>query len=174
MATGPRTRVPFRRRREGRTDYRKRLGLLKSAKTRVVVRRTSGNVIVQFVDWAETGDEIKATAVGRELRALGWNGSPKNTSAAYLTGLLAGKRARDRGIDAAVLDIGRHAPVRGGKVFAALKGVIDAGVDVPVGDDAVFPKAERLDGSILKQEKDFNAVRAKIGVGAANSTEEEE
>ena len=30
MATGPRTRVPFRRRREGKTDYRRRLALLKS------------------------------------------------------------------------------------------------------------------------------------------------
>ena len=90
MATGPRTRVPFRRRREGRTDYRTRLGLLKSGETRLVVRRTNGNVIVQFVGWAQEGDQVQATAVAQELAKLGWEGSPKNTPAAYLTGLLAG------------------------------------------------------------------------------------
>lgn len=174
MATSPRTRVPFRRRRTGHTDYRKRLALVKSGETRLVVRRTSGNVIVQFVDWAETGDQVKATAVGQELLKLGWNGSAKNTPAAYLTGLLAGKRAMEAGIDEAVLDLGRHAPVRGSKVFAALKGVVDAGVWVPVGNDEIYPAEDRLTGGFLDQTKDFNAVKANIGISAANSSEEEE
>src|SRR5688500_19800749 len=102
MAIGPRTRVPFRRRREGRTDYRRRLGLLRSGQTRVVVRRTATNVIVQFVDWTEGGDAVKATAVAQELAKLGWEGSSKNTPAAYLTGLLAGKRAAKAGVESAV------------------------------------------------------------------------
>jgi large subunit ribosomal protein L18 len=174
MSAGPRIRVPFRRRREGRTDYRARLGLLKSGQTRVVVRKTNGNVIVQFVDWAETGDQIRATAVARELVKLGWEGSPKNTPAAYLTGLLAGQRARAAGIEGAVLDVGRHAPVRGAKVFAALKGVLDAGVDVPHGD-GIEPSEDRLNGAFLGQEKNFNAVRAAIGGNrSAKSNDEEE
>lgn len=174
MATSPRTRVPFRRRREGRTDYRRRLALLKSGETRLVVRRTAGNVIVQFVDWAETGDVVKATAVGQELQKLGWEGSPKNTPAAYLTGLLAGKRALESGIDEAVLDLGRHNPVRGSKVFAALKGVVDAGVFVPAGDDEIYPTEDRLKGDFLEQKKNFDAVAAKIGISAAKSDDEEE
>ena len=174
MATSPRTRVPYRRRREGRTDYRKRLAMLKSGETRLVVRRTGGNVVVQFVDWAEQGDAVKATAVGQELKKLGWNGSAKNTPAAYLTGLLAGKRAMDAGIDEAVLDIGRHVPVRGSKVFAALKGIVDAGVWVPVGDDSIYPSQDRLSGAFLDQKKDFDAVRAAIGIPTANSDSEEE
>ena len=174
MATSPRTRVPFRRRREGRTDYRTRLGLLKSGETRVVVRRTNGNVIVQFVDWAETGDMVKTTAVGQELAKMGWKGSAKSTPAAYLTGLLAGKRAMETGIDEAVLDIGRHAPVKGSKVFAALKGIVDAGVWVPHSDE-MFPAEDRLNGAFLDQEKDFEAVKAAIGgTSAANSSEDEE
>lgn len=173
MATGPRTRVPFRRRREGRTDYRNRLALLKSHEPRVVVRRTNGNVIVQVVAWGEQGDEVKASAVGQELSKLGWNGSAKNTPAAYLTGLLAGKRARDAGIEDAVLDIGRHAPVRGSKVFAALRGVLDAGVLVPHGE-GMDPSEERLTGAFLEQKNDFDAVRAKIGIPAAKSDDEEE
>lgn len=176
MSVGPRTRVPFRRRREGRTDYRSRLALLKSGETRVVVRRTNGNVIVQFVDWAEEGDKVLASATARELAKMGWSHSPKSTPAAYLTGLLAGQRAAQQGIADAVLDIGRHAPVRGSKVFAALKGVLDAGVDVPHGDEErIFPAEERVTGSFLDQKKDFDAVRAKIGVApAAKSIDEEE
>ena len=38
MSTGPRFRVHFRRRREGKTDYRVRLRLLKSGTARAVVR----------------------------------------------------------------------------------------------------------------------------------------
>ncbi|EQD30588.1 50S ribosomal protein L18P, partial [mine drainage metagenome] len=37
MSTGPRYRVAFRRRREGKTDYRARLRLLKSDRPRAVV-----------------------------------------------------------------------------------------------------------------------------------------
>lgn len=174
MGQGPRYRVMFRRRREGRTDYRTRLNLLRSGETRLVIRRTSGNIIAQFVDYDGEGDNVKATAVGLELSKLGWNGSAKNTPAAYLTGLLAGKRAMELGIDEAVLDMGRHANVRGSKVYAALKGVLDAGVWVPHGDDDMFPSEDRLTGDFLDQTNDFNAVKAKIGISAANSEEDEE
>jgi large subunit ribosomal protein L18 len=182
MATSPRTRVPFRRRREGRTNYRTRLALLKSQETRLVVRRTNGNVIVQFVDWTQTGDAVKATAVAQELKKMGWEGSAKNTPAAYLTGLLAGKRAAKAGVESAVLDIGRHTPTKGSRVFAALKGVLDAGIDVPHGGEDIYPSEERLSGAFLELESNFNVVKAKIadqkagkaGNSAAKSTDEEE
>jgi large subunit ribosomal protein L18 len=167
MAVGPRTRVPFRRRREGRTDYRKRLALLRSGETRLVVRRTSQNIIVQFVDWSNEGDAVQATAVAQELKKLGWEGSPKNTPAAYLTGLLAGKRAAAAGVESAVLDIGRHVPSKGSKVFAALKGVQDAGIEVAAGDDEIYPDEERLTGAFLDQETNFNAVKGAIEAGKA-------
>jgi len=174
MAKSPRTRVPFRRRREGKTDYRKRLALVKSGETRLVVRRTNGNVIVQFVDWTQTGDAVKATAVAQELKKMGWEGSPKNTPAAYLTGLLAGKRAAEAGVESAVLDIGRHVPSKGSRVFAALKGVLDAGIDIPHGDESIYPSEDRLNGAFLELESNFNAVKAKIGSSAAKSDDEEE
>ncbi len=174
MSTGPRTRVPFRRRREGRTDYRRRLALLKSGQTRLVVRRSSGNVTVQFVDYIAEGDQVRATAVARELEKMGWQGSPKNTPAAYLTGLLAGKRALEAGIDEAILDLGRHAPTRGSRVFAVLKGVLDAGVEVPHGDDDIYPSEDRLTGAFLDQQKNFEAVRAAIGGGSPAKSDDEE
>jgi large subunit ribosomal protein L18 len=162
MAVGPRTRVPFRRRREGKTDYRRRLALLKSGESRVVVRRTNGNVIVQFVGWAQEGDQVQATAVAQELAKLGWEGSPKNTPAAYLTGLLAGKRAAAAGVESAVLDLGRHVPSKGGRIFAALKGVQDAGIDVAAGNEDIYPSEERLNGAFLDLEANFNAVKDRI------------
>ncbi|RLI44668.1 50S ribosomal protein L18, partial [Candidatus Bathyarchaeota archaeon] len=38
MATGPRYRVPFRRRREGKTNYRLRRALVLSKQPRLTVR----------------------------------------------------------------------------------------------------------------------------------------
>ncbi len=175
MATGPRTRVPMRRRRTGHTDYKNRLALLKSGEARLVVRRTNGNIIVQFVDYDENGDRVRATAVARELEAMGWKNSPKSTPAAYLTGYLAAKRASEAGVNDAVLDIGRHAPIRGSKVYAALKGALDAGIEVPHGDDDIFPSDDRINGQFLGQENDFEAVMAAIGGSspAKVNTEEE-
>ena len=68
-----------------------------------------------------------------------------NLPSAYLTGFLAGLRAKSKGIDNAVLDIGLNPPVKGSKVYAALKGVVDAGLDVPV-DPETFPAEERING----------------------------
>lgn len=163
MAHGPVYRVPFRRRREGRTDYRTRLALLKSRKPRVVVRRTSRNVRVQFAAFHPDGDQILAQATAHELSALGWSGSPTSTPAAYLTGLLAGRRAKAAGIGEGVLDLGRRPPARGGRIFAALKGVVDAGVEVPHGED-VLPSDDRLSGSHLGDDvpSAVEAVKSKI------------
>ncbi|MEA3199244.1 MAG: large subunit ribosomal protein [Thermoplasmata archaeon] len=148
MAHGPLYRVGFRRRREGKTDYRRRLGLLKSGETRVVVRTTNSNVIVQFVNYDETGDQIVASAEARELKEMGYTGA-NNTPSAYLTGLLGAKRAKEAGVGNGVLDLGRANPHKGGVIFGALKGVIDGGVEVPAGD--VFPDEARLRAEHLKE-----------------------
>ena len=42
--------VPFRRKREGKTNYKKRLGLLKSKSLRLVVRKSNKHILVQLVD----------------------------------------------------------------------------------------------------------------------------
>lgn len=149
MAHGPLYRVGFRRRREGKTDYRTRLALLKSGETRVVVRTSNTNVVVQFVNYDEKGDQVVATAEARELGEMGFQGA-NNTPSAYLTGLLAAKRAKEAGVEAGVLDIGRANPHKGGVLFGALKGVIDGGVEVPA-SDAVFPAEERLRAEHLKE-----------------------
>ncbi len=145
MAHGPTFRVNLRRRRQGRTDYRTRLALLRSRSTRLVVRKTNNDLIVQFVEYDETGDRIVATAKATELRKMGFTGHTGNTSAAYLAGLLAGTRAKKAGVESAVLDIGRQAPVPGSRVFAGLAGALEAGIEVPHGE--VLPDEERVSGA---------------------------
>lgn len=146
MAKGPSYRVPFRRRREGKTDYRSRRALVLSKLPRLVIRRTLKHIIVQIVKAEVTGDQVVASAHSRELaKTYGWKGSCRNVPAAYLTGLLCGFRAVVHGVKKAVLDIGLHSPSRGSRVFAALKGVLDAGVTVPHSED-MLPDEDRTSG----------------------------
>jgi len=163
MAKGPRYRVPFRRRREGKTDYRKRLKLLLSGKPRIVVRKTLKHTIVQVIDFDIKGDRVLVSAHSNELKKYGWQANTGNLPASYLTGLLCGKKALKKGIKEGVLDIGLHSPVRGSRVFAALKGLVDAGMQIPHSKE-VFPQEERIRGEHITEElpKHFEEVKSKI------------
>jgi len=146
MAKGPSYNVPYRRRREGKTDYRARKRLILSGVPRVVVRKTRKHVIVQLVRPTVSGDEVIAAAHSRELRRkYGWLGDCNNLPASYLTGLLCGYKAVANGVGKAVLDMGLRMPSRGSSVFAALKGFLDAGVDIPH-DEKVLPDENRIKG----------------------------
>ena len=146
MATGPSYRVPFRRRKEGKTDYRSRRALVLSRLPRLVVRLTLNHIIVQIVKAEVAGDKVVASAHSRELaKTYGWQGNCRNVPAAYLTGLLCGFKATVYGVKKAVLDIGLHSPSRGARVFAALKGVLDAGVTVPHSEN-MLPDETRISG----------------------------
>ena len=146
MADGPRYSVPYRRRREGRTDYKLRRALVRSGKPRAVVRLTNKYVIVQVSEAEAMGDLVRAAASSKELVKLGWKGGAGNLPAAYLTGVLAARRAVAKGVKEAVLDIGLRGPSKGSKVFAALKGLSDSGLVVPHSDDRL-PPMERINGS---------------------------
>jgi len=163
MARGPRSKVPFRRRREHKTNYRLRKNLLMSGLPRAVVRCSTRNVSVQFAKFDLKGDLILATATTQELVKMGWTHATGNLTSAYLAGYLAGTRAKKANIDKAVLDIGLRTPTKGSKVFAALKGMLDAGVEIPH-NEVVFPSEERISGSHIndKVPKTFETVLAKV------------
>ncbi|HDN68104.1 MAG TPA: 50S ribosomal protein L18 [Methanomicrobia archaeon] len=165
MARGPTYRVPFRRRREGKTDYRKRLKLLLSGKPRVVVRKSNKHIRVQLVLGGrdKLGDRTVADAVSSELKKFDYKGGESNTPAAYLTGLLLGRKAREGGFDEAILDLGLQTPTHGSKVYAALKGVTDAGM-LLLHDSAVFPTDERVRGEHISgfSQDNFKEVSEKI------------
>jgi large subunit ribosomal protein L18 len=138
-------RMQFRRRREGRTDYRARLALIKSGSVRMVVRRSLSHMTVQFVKWSKTGDETVATATTTELKEYGWKAQTGNVPAAYLVGLLAGMRAKSAGITEAVLDIGLAASTKGGRLYATVKGAVDAGIAIAHGAE-MLPSEDRING----------------------------
>ena len=164
MKTGPSYHIKPRRRREGKTDYRKRLALLKSRTTRIVIRKSIKNTTIQFVDYNEKGDNIVTSATSKELvKKYNWNYSTSTTPAAYLTGLLAGKRAKEHGITECILDIGRYVPVTGSKIFAGLKGIIDIGINCPYNEEKI-PSEERIMGEHLdkKIKNDINTIKDKI------------
>jgi large subunit ribosomal protein L18 len=145
MATGPRYKVPMRRRREARTNYHQRLRLLKSGNPRLVARKSNRHVRAQLILTGQQGDETMAAASSEDLAEYGWEAPTGNLPAAYLTGLLAGVRAVEAGLEEAVLDIGLNTATPGNQVFAVQEGALDAGLEVPHNDD-VFAEWERTRG----------------------------
>jgi large subunit ribosomal protein L18 len=131
MATGPRYKVPMRRRREVRTDYHQRLRLLKSGKPRLVARVSNKHIRAQLATPGPNGDEIHAAASSEDLAEYGWEAPTGNLPSAYLTGYLAGTRAVEAGLEEAVLDLGLNTATPGSKVFAVQEGAIDAGLEIP-------------------------------------------
>lgn len=151
----------YNRRIRGLTDYKQRLKLLKSGLTRAVVRKSNNNMFVQLIDYADQGDKVLISVKSNELKKLGFTLHTGNISAAYLTGMLAGKKALKAGIKGEVIvDFGLQEVLFGNKLFAAVKGLVDSGLQVKVGGD-VFPVDERINGEHLSV-KDASKVIDKV------------
>ncbi len=145
MKATPTYTVRFRRKREGKTDYKTRLKLLTSSDKRIVVRRSLKNLWMQVVEYTPNGDNVLVSAHSHELRKLGWKGALNNLPAAYLCGLLLGKKAKAKNIAKAMLDIGPNVSIKGAVWYAALKGIVDAGVQVPHAKE-ILPSEQRIKG----------------------------
>ena len=146
---GTRRRSIFRRRKAGLTDYHRRLKLLRGNKARAVVRISNTRITCQIVNWAVNGDQVMATVTGSDLtKKHGWpeGFSQKSVPACYLTGYALGKASLALGCEEAVLDIGLAGSSPGGRVFSALKGMVDAGLEIPHGEN-VLPDEDRINGS---------------------------
>jgi len=180
-----RFQTKFRRRREGKTDYRARKRLVVQAKDkynspkfRFVVRFSNHNVTCQVIFADIKKDNVLCSAHSSELPKYGVPAGHKNYAAAYCTGLLCAKRlltsmtftdedGEDRTMaelyegapcDGKIrsvkygrrmlyvedleweterrpfrcnLDVGTKATTLGSRVFGALKGASDGGLDIP-------------------------------------------
>lgn len=174
-------KVRFRRRREEKTDYKQRLALLKSGKTRIVIRRSAKSFRIQFVKWEGDYDKTVYECTSKILNKFDWKGHGGSISSAYLCGLVAGFEAQKNGVKEAVIDIGRHISIKGSSIYAAALGVKDSGIDVNIGKKIV-PDYGRISGKhvaeyakILKKnkgkyEKQFSAY-IKSGFDPENITE---
>jgi len=154
-----------RRRREGRTDYKLRTGLLKSGMPRIVVRRTNKYFVVQAVESFEAQDKVVATVSSKELLKNGWDekkgGSLKSIPAGYLTGLLAAKKID--GKKKYIVDLGMARTISGSRVFGVVKGLVDGGVDIEA-NEKVFPSEDRLSGEHLKDDVKSMITKVKEGL----------
>ena len=157
--------LKFKRRIRGKTDYKKRLKLLLSKKPRLVIRRSLNNIYIQITKYNPKGDKVIISSNSNELRKKYGFFTGGNIPASYLVGLIAGRKALKKGIKDVVIDMGLHSSTKGSRVYAALKGIIDAGVNVPHSNE-IFPKQERIIGKHIKSkidiEKHFNEIKEKI------------
>ncbi|CCE82046.1 Piso0_002740 [Millerozyma farinosa CBS 7064] len=102
-----RFQTPFRRRREGKTDYYQRKRLVtqhkakyNSPKYRLVVRFTNKDIIAQIISSQITGDVVLVAAYAHELPRYGIKHGLTNWAAAYAVGLLVARRALQKlGLD---------------------------------------------------------------------------
>jgi large subunit ribosomal protein L5e len=128
-------------------------------KYRLVVRSTNTKIICQVIYATIQGDRVVAAADSTELKRYGIPVGLKNYSAAYATGLLVARRVlKQLGMDSSfvgqktatgeeyhiaedfqgerrpfkcVLDIGLQRTTIGARIFGALKGAADGGLDIP-------------------------------------------
>lgn len=125
----------------------------------VTVNITNENTQVQILTPGMTGDTVVASAHSRYLLEKGWKGSRKSVPAAYLTGYLAGKKAMGKGAKGAIMYTGTRRFTQ--RMSAALKGVIDAGLEVPA-DPETFPIEARINGEHLTVKNDVSKIKSAI------------
>ncbi|KAK4747551.1 hypothetical protein SAY87_014137 [Trapa incisa] len=129
-------------------------------KYRFVVRFTNKDIVAQIISATIAGDVVLAAAYAHELPRYGLEVGLTNYAAAYCTGLLLARRvlktlemdgeyegnveangedfsvepAGDRRPFRALLDVGLVRTTTGNRVFGALKGALDGGLDIPHSD----------------------------------------
>ncbi|EFJ31187.1 hypothetical protein SELMODRAFT_144921 [Selaginella moellendorffii] len=178
-----RYQVKYRRRREGKTDYRARVRLTNQDKNkyntpkyRFVVRFSNKDIVAQIAYATIAGDVIMAAAYAHELPRYGLKVGLTNYAAAYCTGLLLARRlltkmgmadiyegntdvnGEDYNVETldenrrpfrALLDVGLVRTTTGNRVFGALKGALDGGLDIP--------HSEKRFAGYSKEDKSLNA-----------------
>ncbi len=150
MADNSNFKVPHKRRRNQETDYEQRLKLLKSDSPRVVVRTSNKHTKAHISYYNRDGDENSDFTSTEELEQYGWSQNTGNLPSAYLAGYLLGMKTDE---DKAILDIGLRESKMGGRIYAAVKGMNDAGLEVPAGEEA-YPKESRIRGEHIKEIRD--------------------
>jgi large subunit ribosomal protein L5e len=143
----------------------------KTPKYRFVVRITNRDIICQIIAADLTHDVVIAAAYAHELPRYGIKHGLTNYAAAYATGLLLARRINAKfnlnyegqtqvdgalyNVEAnedegprpfrALLDVGLARTTVGARVFGALKGAADGGLDVPH-NDKNFPGSKKENG----------------------------
>lgn len=157
-------RTVRKRRNENKTDYKLRMGLLKQDKPRIVIRKTNKYLIAQYVQSKNAKDTILIGVTSKELVKYGWPkesiGSLKSIPASYLTGYILGKKILEKYKDnESIIDTGLQRNIHGSRIYALVKGIIDAGISIPH-NEKIFPSEDRIRGKNTK--KDFSEMVKKV------------
>ena len=123
--------------------------MLRGGVPRAVVRVSNTQVTCQLVSFDAGGDRVLASVTGKTLvDKHKWpsDASRKSVPACYLAGMALAKSALAAGHSEAILDIGLAAASRGSRTFAALRGMVESGLEVPHSED-VLPSDDRVNGS---------------------------
>lgn len=144
----------FRRRRVGKTDYRKRRGLIVGRKPMFAIRVSNKYVYGQILEATPKGDLTLCFVSSRDLgKGYGWKGSCKNLPAAYLTGFLLGKKALTKQITEAIVYAGVSRFVHSSRMASAINGAKDAGLNLAVEEEALPDQLRRSGGHIAAYAK---------------------
>lgn len=154
-----------RRRKEFRTDYKKRFALLKSGMPRIVFRKTDKYLIVQYVKSKEAQDKIVFGIDSRELLRYGWpkdkKENIKSTPASYLIGYLIGKKILLKKLEKPIVDFGMARVIHKTGAYAFIKGLVDSGIKIECNKET-FPEESRIKGEHLKTKIPFEEIKSKI------------
>nr|MBA4404929.1 50S ribosomal protein L18 [Nanoarchaeum sp.] len=142
MSTSRTYTVPYNRKKQGRTNYKKRLEYLKSHRPRIVIRSSNNNLMIQAVKYELDGDKVMSTIKATDLKEYGWQYATGNLSAAYLTGLLFAKKNK---IKDGIVDLGLHSITKGARLAATIKGLKDGGLEINY-DDKIDPSEDKISG----------------------------
>jgi large subunit ribosomal protein L18 len=157
----------FRRRREGKTDYRKRKGIILGKTPFISVHITGKYIYSQILKPSPSGDLTVAAASSRDLiKKFGWKGSTKNLPGAYLTGFYLGHLASERNLKEAVVYSGVGRFVHGSRIASLISGAKDAGLEISV-DEESLPDDKRISGKHIaaysdKLEKEDQEKRTQV------------
>ncbi len=166
MAKNRKYTVRLKRKRDNKTNYKLRMGLLKSDKPRLVIRRSIRYILIQLIKSENSQDKIMISLTSKELKKFGWEYDLKNIPSSYLSGFLFGKKALKNNLHEAIFDLGLQKSVIKTRIYSALKGCIDAGLKIPHNNE-IFPGEERIKGAHINKEmeKKFTEVKKKIENG---------
>jgi large subunit ribosomal protein L18 len=146
---GPKYTVQLRRKREQKTNYRRRLALLKSEVPRLVIRKTLSGVIVQLVQYQPAGDVVLASATSAQLKKYGLTVINGNIPVCYLTGVLIAKIASAKKIKEVVVDVGLQKLTPQSKIYATVAGAKVGGLHINL-DEKILPQESRLLGGHIE------------------------
>ncbi|OIW16788.1 hypothetical protein TanjilG_05522 [Lupinus angustifolius] len=142
-----RYQVKFKRRRDGKTDYRARIRLINQDKNKYNTPKyrfvTNKDIIAQITSASIAGDHVLAAAYAHELPHFGLEVGLTNYAAAYCTGLLLARRV----LKTLELDEEYEGNV---------EGALDGGLDIPHSDKrfAGFDKEKKeLDAETLIEDE---------------------